>query len=447
MATEVLNTLPGGGDASHKSSRPTDQHRFAGAQHNHYQQQQQNSRRGVKRRRAQPHTAAAPLSFSAVPAKQRRSNSFEDDEAKRRFTSGDITEDDNNQTTSPLKQRRASSGAAGNNTKKRRRRQKRRNKNIKGYYEMTDAERDRYEARTKAKLERIKARMLAKGHMLAPYNSTAFLINDANDDEVKRLDAALHDATSSAASPAHSSGDDSVTTSGGEPGKIRSRNSSFSVDSEADDYFYSSPDDEEEFLSKEFSKDYERGGFERLENMEKDQLIIEYLGMEKRVESLEKRLEEIQDREAIKQLTGESNPAEYSFSRSQSDNTAHKIKLFKAEICRLMKENQVLHMENSRLKRKYQQNPHQPYSNESHRGDDVESTTTDFSDDIADNNSNDDVLSSKIADFVAASSSAAKAVMLTNNTEDTGYESTQSKEQTPERDLNSGDKRRYPTDG
>ncbi|XP_067619194.1 uro-adherence factor A isoform X2 [Eurosta solidaginis] len=64
----------------------------------------------------------------------------------------------------------------------------------------------------------------------------------------------------------------------------RTRDSSFSVDSE-DNYFFSLPEDEEEFLTKEFANVYEKARVERLENLTKEQLIEECLQIEDRYSS------------------------------------------------------------------------------------------------------------------------------------------------------------------
>lgn len=64
----------------------------------------------------------------------------------------------------------------------------------------------------------------------------------------------------------------------------RTRDSSFSVDSD-DNYFYSLPEDEEEFLSKEFANVYEKARVERLESLTKQQLIEECLQIEDRYSS------------------------------------------------------------------------------------------------------------------------------------------------------------------
>lgn len=70
----------------------------------------------------------------------------------------------------------------------------------------------------------------------------------------------------------------------------RTRDSSFSVDSE-ENYFFSLPEDEEEYLTKEFSSVYEDAQSERLSNMSKDDLIQEYLLLEAKYENLVKRTE------------------------------------------------------------------------------------------------------------------------------------------------------------
>lgn len=70
----------------------------------------------------------------------------------------------------------------------------------------------------------------------------------------------------------------------------RTRDSSFSIDSE-DNYFYSLPEDEEEYLTKEFSSVYEDAQCERLSNMSKNELIQEYLLLEAKYDTLVKRTE------------------------------------------------------------------------------------------------------------------------------------------------------------
>ncbi|XP_044264567.1 protein HEXIM1 [Tribolium madens] len=100
----------------------------------------------------------------------------------------------------------------------------------------------------------------------APYNSNQFLLEDHGN--IEELDENLKNA------------DQNSTTS-------RTRDSSFSVDSEGE--FYSSPDDEEQFLIKDFVDQYESVQAERLQSMSKDKLIQEYLMLESKLELLTKR--------------------------------------------------------------------------------------------------------------------------------------------------------------
>lgn len=75
----------------------------------------------------------------------------------------------------------------------------------------------------------------------------------------------------------------------------RTRDSSFSIDSE-ENYFYSLPEDEEDYLTKEFSSVYEDAQSERLSNMSKNELIQEYLLLEAKYDNLVKRTERFKTR-------------------------------------------------------------------------------------------------------------------------------------------------------
>lgn len=75
----------------------------------------------------------------------------------------------------------------------------------------------------------------------------------------------------------------------------RTRDSSFSMDSE-ENYFFSLPEDEEEYLTKEFSSVYEDAQSERLSSMSKNDLIQEYLVLEVKYENLIKRTERVRPR-------------------------------------------------------------------------------------------------------------------------------------------------------
>ncbi|XP_032681556.1 protein HEXIM-like [Odontomachus brunneus] len=118
----------------------------------------------------------------------------------------------------------------------------------------------------------------------------------------------------------------------------RTRDSSFSVDSD-EDYFYSSPEDEEEFLTKEFSNAYEDLHAERLNNLSKSQLIQEYLQLETRMDLLSKR-----------QRMKNMHPIEERDTENKIDpEMAKKLKMYQQRIDDLLQQNEQLKRENEML--------------------------------------------------------------------------------------------------
>lgn len=116
----------------------------------------------------------------------------------------------------------------------------------------------------------------------------------------------------------------------------RARESSFSIDSD-EDYYYSSPEDEEEFMSREFIKDYDNLRNDRLIDMSKAELINEYLQMEDKIEALEKRLS--RQSSQTEQIQVENTVKEEDSSKKAMEDTIQK---FQNEIKRLESENDKL---------------------------------------------------------------------------------------------------------
>ncbi|KAK9509488.1 hypothetical protein O3M35_006796 [Rhynocoris fuscipes] len=149
---------------------------------------------------------------------------------------------------------------------------------------------------------------------VAPYNSNQFLIedhNDLQDFDVKLMAAKVN-----------------------KPGRVR--DSSFTSADSDDDFFYSSPEDEEEFLTKEFSNAYQDLHVESLTSMSKAELIQQVLHLEEKVDLLQKRLGDKMDDE------GEGD-------KSRSD-ISDKAKYFQAEISKLIMANEELKFENAKLR-------------------------------------------------------------------------------------------------
>lgn len=187
----------------------------------------------------QPHSVqnVCSLQTSAVETPQ------SDDKAK------------HNESISKDKNQSVSNTGTANGKKKKHRRGKCKRKPNKPYtktawVQRRNAQKEMMRART------ARAKILAMGHTLVPCNTNQFLMEDHGVPQ-PRIPSA------------------------------RTRDSSFSVDSE-DNYFMSLPEDEEDFLTKEFSSVYEDAQCERLNAMSKNELIQECIMMESRLDHLTK---------------------------------------------------------------------------------------------------------------------------------------------------------------
>lgn len=165
----------------------------------------------------------------------------------------------------------------------------------------------------------------------APFNTTQFLMADHSD--LPDLEQKLSEVTSL-----------EVPNMFPKPlAPSRTRDSSFSVDSD-EDYFYSSPEDEEEFLTKEFSTAYEDLHAERLNTLTKPELIQEYIQLEAKVDLLTKRL-----RSKTFHQMEERDSENMSVSATDSE-TAKKLKLYQQRIDDLLQQNEQLRRENEMLR-------------------------------------------------------------------------------------------------
>ena len=157
-------------------------------------------------------------------------------------------------------------------------------------------------------------------------------MNDHENDALEYLDSALGVRRKKVSSAASSIREIPIR-------KInRARDSSFSLDSD-EDFYYSSPEDEEDFVNQEFIKEYDNVRTNRLVDMPKSELIQEYLLMENRVDSLEKRLNVFQNN------TNLDTPPDTSPENDTNDlnaDVAERIQRFQRQIGRLESENQRL---------------------------------------------------------------------------------------------------------
>ncbi|XP_060520291.1 protein HEXIM1 [Cylas formicarius] len=113
----------------------------------------------------------------------------------------------------------------------------------------------------------------------------------------------------------------------------RTRDSSFSVDS--CDEFYSSPDDEEQFLLKDFDDQYERVQTEKLFTMSKQELVQEYLALDNRYQELiAQKPKEKQLEETITKLQKELEKCRSEKENLQDENEVLKSKLEQNRTCK-----------------------------------------------------------------------------------------------------------------
>jgi len=136
-----------------------------------------------------------------------------------------------------------------NKTNRRCRRKKKKKETFRPYYALTESERQEREDSEAARVERLMMEMKAKGRVIAPYNTTQFLISDHGDD-VQMEDSYTPDYSNS----------------------------------------YNEEEDED-FLSREFNKDYEQQHINHLWLMNKEKLMSEYLNVARKNEALEKKID------------------------------------------------------------------------------------------------------------------------------------------------------------
>jgi len=166
-----------------------------------------------------------------------------------------------------------------------------RRKAYRPYYQLSQGERDVREEREKLRVAKLKERMLAKGRIIAPYNTSAFLM----------------------------------------------------ADQPSEDFYFSHQveDDQlaEDFMCNEFKKDYEVHNINRLEKMSKEMLLNEYMSLERKNEKLEEKLETISKLEEVH--AKKENGPDIEFT-NRVINLQYEMEKLKMENQRLLQENQEM---------------------------------------------------------------------------------------------------------
>uniref|UniRef100_A0A2D4LS22 HEXIM P-TEFb complex subunit 1 n=1 Tax=Micrurus spixii TaxID=129469 RepID=A0A2D4LS22_9SAUR len=149
--------------------------------------------------------------------------------------------------------------------KKHRRRPSKKKKHWKPYYKLSWEEKKKFDEKQSQRASRMRAEMFAKGQPVAPYNTTQFLMED-HDQEEPDLKTSLYPKRSATKSDETSEEDFVEEEDGGSDGM---------------------GGDGTEFLQKDFSETYEKYHVESLQNMSKQELIKEYLELEKCLSKME----------------------------------------------------------------------------------------------------------------------------------------------------------------
>ncbi|GIY10316.1 protein HEXIM1 [Caerostris extrusa] len=185
-------------------------------------------------------------------------------------------------------------------------RKNRKKKKYKPYSKMSWSEKQQVAERDSKRANRIREKLSASGCSLAPYNTTQFLMEDHN---VQELDFSNFFVNH------------------------RQRDNSNSMDSSEE--FYSCPEDEVDFLQREFVTTYENLHAERLMNMTQSELVQEYMYVEDQINDLEKTLEKAKSHN--QSYITDSRPPGLDHSAE-----LEKIRVFREEIEKLTRENAML---------------------------------------------------------------------------------------------------------
>ena len=120
----------------------------------------------------------------------------------------------------------------------------------------------------------------ASGQPMAPYNTTQFIM-DLHDPDPKYGSTPTDISVAQRLEHPRPSHQSSVSGNHDGSGSV-----------ESSDEYYSSPDDEEIFLEKEFSVDYENYHAEHIRSLTKEELVKEYLELEMKLEKLQKQVQD-----------------------------------------------------------------------------------------------------------------------------------------------------------
>ncbi|XP_041029379.1 protein HEXIM1-like [Carcharodon carcharias] len=208
-----------------------------------------------------------------------------------------------------------------------RRRPSKKKRRWKPYFKLSWEEKKKLDERESVRAAKTRAEMFAKGFTVAPYNTTQFLMEEHNQEEpdlntgVCPKRAGRSDETSEEEELDEEEQDSGSDGMGGDGGG--------------------------EFLQKDFSETYEKYHAESLQNMTKQELIREYLELEKCLSRLEDEKNRLRGRlDSLKATRGgDAAAAAAAAAERQMQEIESEVEKLKAENQRLEKENELYKQE------------------------------------------------------------------------------------------------------
>lgn len=227
--------------------------------------------------------------------------------------------------------------------KRHRRRPSKKKRRWRPYFKLSWEEKKALEERESVRAAKTRAEMFAKGFTVAPYNTTQFLMEEHNQEE-----------------PDLNTGPGAAGAAGGGGGLCPPRRAARPTDTSEDDDDEEPPlpppDDEEEqqdsgsdgmggrgggdFLRRDFSETYERYHAESLHDMSKQELIREYLELEKCLSRLEDENNRLRGR-----LDGLRAPGTGEAAGQMQQEAEGELEKLRAENQRLQRENELYKQE------------------------------------------------------------------------------------------------------
>jgi hypothetical protein len=173
------------------------------------------------------------------------------------------------------------------------------------YYKLSDSQRHVREEKERMRIVKLRKQMRAKGRIIAPYNTTQFIMADQQENSFEY------------------------------PSTFENENHLNFDSSQSND----------NFMKKEFMKEYDIQKLNSLDKMNKEKLLREFMILERKNESLEAKLQDVQEKDKIEKKE--------MFSKKDTFISAH-ISTFLQEIKSLSDENKRLTNENVCIKQKIQ---------------------------------------------------------------------------------------------